>query len=97
LSVIDELVDTDIERKKMITYLNKHEYIIEKYFQKGMINCDIRIYYCSNGFKKEDLYNWEKLTSRSVTFIELKNITHYEIPEFWKSMSPTTLNNSECL
>ena len=93
MSVIDEIVDTDVERKKMISYLNKHEYIIEKYYQRGMINCDIRMYYCSNDFNKEDLYNWQKLTSRPVTFIELKNVTHYEIPEFWKRLTYSKLND----
>ena len=95
MDVIDEIVDTDIERSKMVSYLNKHEYLIEKYHQKGLINCDIRLYYCSKGFNKEDLFNWEKLTSRSVAFIELKSMTHYEIPDYWKRISLTTLHELE--
>jgi hypothetical protein len=73
------------QKESIIHCLKQHQRMIETCVQQGIVQSDIVLYYCQDGFDDEANAAWAQLTRGSFTQIALnKGLTHYEIPTYWK-------------
>jgi len=86
MNYVNQIVTSDNQRTQMMNYLLHHQNLIHDYLQKGTIHCELSIYYCSNNFNKDEIFDWEKINLGATKFIELKNINHYDIPDYWNKL-----------
>ena len=54
--------------------------------EKDTIQSNITIYYCGDEAPSDEILDWKKHTKGEATFIQLNDITHYEIPTYWNQI-----------
>jgi non-ribosomal peptide synthetase component F/aryl carrier-like protein len=77
----------DQQKESIIHCLKQHQRMIETCVQQGIIQSDIVLYYCQNGFEDEANAAWAQLTRGTFQAFALSiEITHYDIPKHWNKV-----------
>lgn len=86
VEIANQISSNKDDLARMINYLKSHEQMIEEYQQNGILDCEIDVFYCEEGFDEIDFLKWKLYTNKKVNFKKIKKISHYEIPKIWNNL-----------